>query len=238
MWIVLLLLLALFSKNPKRKRKSLLAGVLMLLFFTNAFLFDEAMRLWEIPAVKDSQLEPPYDAGIVMGGLMFLDQTNNRLQFNRSNDRLMQAVMLYKKGIIHKLFFTSGSGSLVYPEIKEAPLAKRFLLNIGIPEQDILLESESNNTHENALFSAPILKKYFPEGKFLLITSAFHMRRSLGCFYNEGITAIPYSTDRYSGPRKFVLDHALIPRAETLFNWDTLLHEIVGSLTYKLAGYL
>ncbi len=237
-WITALLLFSVFSKNPKRKWKSLVAATLMFLFFSNAFLFDEAMRLWEIPAVNDSQLELSYDAGIVLGGLVFLDGKNDRLQFNRRNDRLMQAVSLYRKGIIKKIFFTSGSGSLEYPEIKEAPLAKRFLLEIGIPEQDIIIESESNNTHENAMMSKAILAKKFLDGKFLLITSAFHMRRSLGCFHKEEISVTAYSTDRYCGPRKFVFDHLFIPTAETLANWNTLIHEIVGYSTYMLCGYL
>jgi uncharacterized SAM-binding protein YcdF (DUF218 family) len=237
-WIITLLLIALFSRNANRKRKSLLAGILMLLIFSNTFLFDEAMRLWEVPAVKDSQLNGTYDTGIILGGLMFIDNYNDRLQFNRRNDRLMQGVLLYKKGIIKKILFTSGSGSLEYPDIKEAPLARRFLLSIGIPDEDVLIESESNNTHENAKFSKAILDKKFPGGKFLVITSAFHMRRSLACFAKEGINTTPYSTDRYSGPRKFVFAHAFIPRAETLFNWDTLIHEMIGCLTYKFAGYI
>src|SRR5437016_10268619 len=111
-WIVTLLLIALFSKKPKRKKKSLVAATAALLFFSNSFLFDEVMREWEIPVMKDSELKPSYDAGIVLGGLMMLDPKNDRLQFNRRNDRLMQAVILYRKGIIKKIFFTSGSGSV------------------------------------------------------------------------------------------------------------------------------
>lgn len=237
-WIATFLLIGLFSKNSKRKKKALLAAIVMFLFFSNSFLFDEAVRLWEVPAIKESQLNSPYDAGIVLGGMIRLDEQNDRLQFSRRNDRLMQAVSLYKKGHINKIFFTSGSGSLAYPDIKEAPLARRFLLEIGIPESDIVLESASNNTYENALFSKPVLQNYFPEGKFLLITSASHMRRSLGCFYKQGITATPFSTDRYSGPRKFIFDHAFIPNAESLFNWDSLIHEMLGCVIYKIAGYI
>src|SRR5205085_10843120 len=102
----------LFSKNPVRKKRSLVIAVVMLFFFSNSFLFDEAMRLWETPATKDSDLTSVYDAGIVLGGIISFDQVKDRLQFNRRNDRLIQAIMLYKKGIIKKIFFTGGSGSI------------------------------------------------------------------------------------------------------------------------------
>jgi uncharacterized SAM-binding protein YcdF (DUF218 family) len=195
------------------------------------------MRLWEIPAAHYSELQPSYDAGIVLSGVLSYDNSFDRLQFNRRNDRLMQAIELYKTGRIKKLFFTGGSGSLIYPGNKESQMVKRFLTSIGIPDQDVIIEAESNNTYENAKFSKNILKNNFNGGKFLLITSAFHMRRAVACFNKQEIAVTPYSVDRYSGPRKFQFDHLFIPNAETLFNWDSLIHEVIGYLVYKVAGY-
>jgi len=57
------------------------------------------------------------------------------------------------------------------------------------------------------------------------------------CFKKEGIQVTPYSTDRYSGPIKFELDYLLFPSASTLFNWEKLIHEWVGVISYKLVGY-
>jgi len=236
-WIIALLLFSVFSKNAKRKKRTLVSAVLMLILLSNSFLFDECMRIWEVPAARDSELQPQYDAGIILSGVLSYDHSFDRLQFNRRNDRLMQAIELYKTGRIKKLFFTGGSGSLVYKENKESQMVKRFLTSIGIPEQDIIIEDESNNTHENAQFSKIILMHNFNHGKFLLITSAFHMRRAVACFYKQEIIATPYSVDRYSGPRKYQFDHMFIPNSETLFNWDSLVHEVIGYLVYKAVGY-
>jgi uncharacterized SAM-binding protein YcdF (DUF218 family) len=236
-WIIALLLFALFSKNARRKRITLVFGIVLLLLLSNSFLFDECMRIWEVPAAHDSELQPQYDAGIVLSGILSYDHSFDRLQFNRRNDRLMQAVELYKTGRIRKLFFTGGSGSLIYKNNKESHMVKKFLISIGIPEADIIIEDQSDNTYQNALYSKEILQKNFPNGKFLLITSAFHMRRSVACFYKQGIIATPFSVDRYSSPRKYQFDHLIIPNAETLFNWDSLFHEIVGYLVYKMVGY-
>jgi uncharacterized SAM-binding protein YcdF (DUF218 family) len=236
-WIAALFLFALFSKNTRRKKISLITGIVLLLLLSNPFLFDECMRVWEVPAAHDSELKPQYDAGIVLSGVLSYDHSFDRLQFNRRNDRLMQAVELYKTGRIKKLFFTGGSGSLVYKNNKESHMVKKFLVSIGIPDSAIIIEDKSDNTYQNALYSKEILQENFPDGRYLLITSAFHMRRSMACFYKQGIIATPYSVDRYSGPRKFQLDHLFIPNAETLFNWDSLFHEIAGYIIYKLVGY-
>ena len=70
-----------------------------------------------------------------------------------------------------------------------------------------------------------------------MITSAFHMRRSLNCFDAVGMDVAPYSTDRYAGPRKFEFDHLFIPNTSSINDWNTLIHEIVGYITYKVIGY-
>lgn len=195
------------------------------------------MRLWEIPTIKESDMKG-YDVGIVLGGMVSYDSHLDRLQFSKGSDRILQAIQLYEDGIIDKILITSGSGSITYADIKEAPLIKRYLATLEIPEDDILIESESKNTHENALFSKPILDKEAPHGKYLLITSAFHMRRGVGCFNKVGIKVTPFSTDRYSGgPRRWSLDFLLVPNIDAFQAWNVLIHEMTGYLVYKIAGY-
>lgn len=196
------------------------------------------MRLWEIPAKTEKDLSADYDAVIVLGGLSTFDDKLDRIQFSRGSDRLMQALYLYRKGYAKKIFFTGGSGSITFPEMKEAYQVKRFLEQTGIPAEDVIIENESRNTRENAVFSKPLLDKHFPGGKFLLVTSAFHMRRATGCFEKAGIRAEGFSTDRYSGQRRYELDFLLIPSTDIFFNWGNLIHETTGYLTYKISGYL
>src|SRR5688572_10187478 len=92
LWIIALLIFSLLSKNLKRKRKSLIAAIVLLLVFSNSFLLDEAMRAWEMPATKISDTPETYDAGIVLSGMVMYDNSLARIQFHRRNDRLMQAV--------------------------------------------------------------------------------------------------------------------------------------------------
>jgi len=237
-WILLLLVLSIFSNNAQCKKRFLLSSLQLLLFFSNSFIFDECMRKWEEPITQNYTLDSVYDAAIVLSGMINYDVSHERLQFNRRNDRLMQAILLYKKQKVKKLFFSGGSGSLVYRDTKEALMVKPFLEQLGIPDTCLIIETASDNTYQNALYSKPLLEKHFPKGKFLLITSAFHEPRALACFHKQGINVTSYSTDRYSGPRKFQFDHIFIPNVEALYNWDSLIHEWIGYVTYKIMGYL
>jgi uncharacterized SAM-binding protein YcdF (DUF218 family) len=126
---------------------------------------------------------------------------------------------------------------LMQPGMKEGKYLKRYLYYFNIPEKDFIMESESKNTHENADFTKLILDKEQIKGNYLLITSAFHMRRSLGCFKKAGIIAESYSTDRYSGEIRFEPDHLFIPNISVMDGWSNFIHEMVGYVTYKIIGY-
>ncbi|MGZ4118140.1 MAG: YdcF family protein, partial [Bacteroidia bacterium] len=141
-WIIILFVISIYSKKERRRKRSFAWALGLLLFFSNSFIFDECIRMWEIPATKYENLKV-YDAGIVLGGMAAYDQSFQRAQFYRGADRLIQAVELYRKGIIKKIIFTGGSGSILHSEIKEGNFINRYLLYFGIPQKDFLIESES-----------------------------------------------------------------------------------------------
>src|ERR1035437_1149984 len=180
MWILTLLFFAFFSKDEKRKKKCLRWTLGLILFFSNGFIFDECARLWEIPATNYQNLKT-YDYGILLGGMSVNDEDLNRVQFFRGVDRLIQAVDLYKRGIIKKIIFTSGSGRISHPETKEALLVKPYILEMGVAEEDLIIESESNNTRENALFTKKIIDEKKLQGRFFFITFAFPMSIPFAC---------------------------------------------------------
>ena len=244
-WIVACFLISFFLKNENTKKKLRIISIISLLFFSNAFIFDEVVRQWEIPATNDSLIAPGCYAAIVPGSAITYDPSADRMQFGRKNDRLIQAMLLYRNGLIKKIVFTGGSGSIQNSTESEAILAKAFLLGCSIPDSDIVTENNSRNTIENALLVKSKLDSLLQkagispgDNTFLLITSGVHMRRCAACFRKAGITIMPYSADRYSGPRKFLFDHLFIPNAETLFNWEILIHEITGYFMYVLMGYV
>jgi uncharacterized SAM-binding protein YcdF (DUF218 family) len=78
----------------------------------------------------------------------------------------------------------------------------------------------------------------FRPGDCLLITSAFHMRRSLACYRKANLDIEPFSTDFYAHPRFFYLDGLLIPTIDAVLLWHKLFKEWLGIIAYKVAGYI
>lgn len=236
-WIAILLIIAWRIKNSGTKRKLRIAALGTFLFFSNSIVFDEFMRTWEVDGVSYDDVEH-YDVAIVLGGMASFNKDVDRLEFRRGADRIIQAVKLYKLGKVDRILISGDSGSLMDDGLNEALQAKEYLLDFGVNENDIILESESKNTHENAAFTKETLKEH-PEIKTkLLITSAFHMRRAYACFVNEGIECDIFTTDHYTGSRWFSLDRLLIPKISVMVDWQILTKEWFGYLTYNLMGYI
>jgi len=217
----------------------MIACVVVTLFFSNFFIADEAVRLWEYPITQDMDMTATYDVGIVLGGGMItIDAEYDRMTFRNNVDRILQAVSLYKTGKIKRMLISSGSGSLVFRDMLESSLLKRYLITIGIPDSAMLIDSSSDNTYQNAMNTAQILKKENIHGKLLLITSSIHMRRALAVFKKAGIEVTPYSTNPQTGRRLFNIGHLLIPSLDAIEAWDKLIHEVMGYVMYWVSGYL
>ena len=237
-WVTALLIWALLTKDARKKRKLVIITFIVFYFFSNSFIIDEFMRPYETPAIQESAITGKYDAAIVLGGMIAYDPSFVRPQFDRAVDRLMQAVSLYKDGKVRRIFISGGSGSVLEKNVLEGAILHDYLIKLGIPDSSIVVEKYSKNTHENATFSKPILDSLNKHGRFILITSAFHMPRAMRCFKKVGINVTPFSADRYSGPRKFVFDYMFIPATGALDEWNVLLHEWIGMGMYKIAGYI
>ncbi|MBK9048917.1 MAG: YdcF family protein [Bacteroidetes bacterium] len=150
----------------------------------------------------------------------------------------LTGIALYKQGKVRKILLSGGSGMVFSPEEKESVVLERVLLQSGIPAADILIENDSRNTYENAVNSAKRLNASHSNGRFLLVTSAFHMRRSLACFQKTGLQIDAFPVDEKAGIRPLTPDNTIVPDAQCLVNWDMLFHEWFGMITYKLAGYI
>jgi uncharacterized SAM-binding protein YcdF (DUF218 family) len=208
----------------------------VLYLFSNSFLLDEVMRLWEKEPVVLRQ-EQTYDFGVVLGGLVSYYDANDQIGFNRSVDRLMQALQLYRNGYIKKIILSGGDATIRQEGYKESQILKDFLIRLGFPAEDILIEPFSKNTHENAKNIMHLFSKQ-DKPDFIIITSAFHMRRALDCFKKEGHVPDYFVADRYSGKRKYDIDHLLAPNPGAMAAWSMLIHEMTGYLIYDIVGYI
>ncbi|MEM9022961.1 MAG: YdcF family protein [Bacteroidota bacterium] len=234
-WILLLVVMGIVSKRPDRKRRRLRNALVLALLFTNPFLADEAFRWWEAEPKTYDELAT-YDIGMVLGGFSYYDAKLDRVYFNLSGDRLFQTLELYRQGTIRKIMIVGGSGKLTKQPLSEAEMVKRYLLRLRVPEADIITETASKNTWENAVNAEAIIADRYPNASLLLITSAFHMPRARRCFEKAGLEVTTYPVSKFSGPRKYHFDHLFIPHAEALYGWSILVHEWLGYAVYGITG--
>jgi uncharacterized SAM-binding protein YcdF (DUF218 family) len=117
-------------------------------------------------------------------------------QFNQAAERLMVLPVLAQQYPQAKLIFTGGSGSLLHPQAVADSAMTQWFVDNQIADR-VLWEKGSRNTFENALLSEQALAGV-PTGKWLLVTSAFHMPRSMGVFRQRGWDVMAYPVDYYS----------------------------------------
>lgn len=233
------LLLSWFLRNPRWKKRFFILGTFLFIFLSNEFIVNEVMRAWEVKATPFSEIQKKYEYGVLLSGAAKMEVgPPDRVYISSAADRINHTLQLYKMGFIKKILITGGSGRLVDIGEREADQLSSLLQLMGVPQEDILTENNSRNTHESAEEVKKILQdKTIPE-KCLLITSANHMRRSLGCFAKAGWPMDSFSTDFLGHYRKFTFDILFIPKIEAFSNWHVLIKEWIGYSTYWVAGYI
>lgn len=235
-WVVALFVLAFVWRNPVWKRRCLVSSFVLLLFFSNDFISNEVMMWWEPDAVPYASMTKHYEWGIVLTGVTSNDrEPTDRVYFSHGADRVVHTVDLYKRGIIKKILISGGIGRLVTDARREADELYDVMQLMGVPPEAMVVENESRNTHESAVRIKEMLHNDTSEK--LLITSAFHIPRSLACFEKEGVKVDTFSCDFYSHPRYYTLDVLLIPKIDAIMNWQRLFKEWTGMVAYKVAGY-
>ncbi|MBN3583565.1 YdcF family protein [Algoriphagus aestuarii] len=237
--ISILIVVGALSVKKKWGKRSLWTGIILLWFFTNQFISNQAMLAWE-PDFKDFNKIKNHEYGIVLTGVTNLSKTAyDRTFFHKGADRITHALQLYRMGKIKKILITGGQGLNPVNPQSEAELLQRFLIMTGVPSEDVLIEDQSKNTAQNAQFTHSFLKEkgIDTNQEFLLITSAFHMYRAKGCFDKVGLKTETFPTDYYSHDTQYDFPTFVYPDPTSLENWHKLAKEWIGILVYKLVGY-
>lgn len=172
---------------------------------------------------------------IILGGFEdgWVSAGRGGLAVNEAAERLTEAVRLARALPEAKVVFTGGIGGLVWGEDVGEPV-HRYLRDVGIDEQRIVIEHLSRTTYENAIFTRDILQPR-PGTRWLLVTSAFHMPRSVGTFRAAGFDVVPYPVDfRMRGPGDLWRPFGAIGGG--LERIDLAAKEWIGLVAYRLSG--
>lgn len=221
--------------RPKRwKRVLYTVGIVLALLFTNASLLDYVSEKWYGEYDQPLPVGKTYEYGIVLGGYSDWDWKHERPEFSEIADRLLEGVQLHAKGVVRKLVIAS-DGSVIQREgdaISGNPQGmEAYLMNMGIPAEDIIIEPKANNTHENATLTLDLIGEDLKQKSSVIITSAIHAPRGLLAFNQVGLYPDVYMTDMPTEADK--ARFSLLPTLSVIYGWKALLHEMVGYVAYK-----
>ena len=194
--------------------------------FSN-FLMENLESKYRIPETIKG------DVIVLLGGGIIdevPDLSGNGVPTNEMYARIITAVRLQRKLAIPIII---SGGKIRDQSNAEAPIVKRFLVDLGIEESKIVLEDKSRDTYENAAFTKIICGKYAFESP-ILVTSAYHLIRSVESFKKVGLDVVPYPANYYAfshGEYSF-LD--FLPSASSLLIASSAVREFIGLVFYRL----
>ncbi len=218
--------------------KRMIGGVLIVSGFLLLYLLsiipvsDFLLKTLESSAPPFNESSRQADAIVVLaGGVMDLSWLNLEPQPSATSiERLVAGVMLYRE--IHvPLVIIGGNGNPFEQEIKEAGAMGRIAEGLGVPNKDIITENAPRNTLE----SARAARRRIKGNRIILVTSAYHMKRSSAMFRKQGFAVVPAPAGYRSEQRKISL-YSLIPRAGSLYDSSAALAEFLGLFWYSITG--
>ena len=157
----------------------------------------------------------------------------NQIELNAAVERDLIFLKLAKKHPNAKLIFTGGSGSLTKQEYKGADIAEKLFEQLNFDTKRIIFERKSRNTYENVIYSKKMIKPVRNES-WILITTGWHMPRSVGIFCKAEWPVIPYPVDHQT--KKGDLLRIDFNLAENLKTLKTGIKEWLGLFAYYLSG--
>lgn len=238
-WVALIFLagFGFFGRRKWRARALVLAHAQLLLFSLpwvgDALLgsLEEEARVLETSRALPARV----DAIVVLGGALEgrFENTRTLPDLNDSADRLWVGARLYKENIAQRLVLSGGLFDADPRLEAEAYGMKVFMMDMGVPEQALLIEDNSRTTFENALRTRELLGA--DERQIALVTSAFHMGRSVLWFEQAGFTVYPVRADIRVLPndRKF---WEWLPKPQALDESTLAIKEYLGRFQLKVSG--
>ncbi len=202
---------------------------------TGHFAMESLERVYP-PGTAEGRLEQT-DAIVVLSGYAF-PTGGHRLRPELAHDtlyRCVHALDLYRDGGARPVLVTGGS---VDPESSDPTLGEQmgdFLVLLGVRESDMIVETRSRNTHENAVECGKILRERNYR-RIVLVTDAAHMKRAVLCYQREGLEVIP-SGCHYRALRFDFSIQSVYPTPGAAMGVLEATHEWIGLIWYGWNGW-
>ncbi len=232
-----------FTTKQKAGKILISVGLVVLTLFSYRVLTDRLLRPLErkydkfeiksSSAASKIEEESAIKFVVVLGGGHSSDPELPLIsQIGRSAlVRLIEGIRIYRKYPDAKLFLSGGGGS---DPVSNAEVMARVAREIGVPERDIILETKSKDTKDEALFIKPIVGNE----PFVLVTTASHIPRSMALFKKLGMNPIPAPVGHCVSEVHGLNPYSLFPSTGNLGKAELAIHEYLGITWAKLRGQM
>ncbi|GAP21026.1 YdcF family protein [Leptolinea tardivitalis] len=244
---ILILFALIFSKHQKISKTLIILSGLILFLSGNRWVSYSLARSLEWKYLP--QQAPISAPAIVVlgGGTESSYPPRTAVEVNSAGDRMIHAADLYHAGAA-PLIVLSGGNIDWMDSVDKSPAAdmQQIMIKLGVPESAILLQPKSQNTHEDAVYCAELLKAR-GINRIILVTTAMHMPRSVPLFEKQGLIVIPSPADftitedgwqRTFSPNFETLLTNILPNSSSLGLTTTVLKEYLGLVSYHFQGWL
>lgn len=235
---VLLLLSYIFGGAGFRRLHGALSGIAATLFFFTLFTSCGAVMLQvlENRITRPASLPADLSCILILGGAFENEVIAGRggMEFNQAADRFIEGLKLAQAHPAAKILVSGGDGSFSGTYDGDAQTSIAFFSTFGISPDRIIREDQSRTTFENAANTKHVLDDN-GLSNCALITSAFHMPRSVGLFRKLGIPVTPWPVDyRTSGQLTLGPDFSQPSLNAQLTT--TAMREWTGLIAYYVSG--
>jgi uncharacterized SAM-binding protein YcdF (DUF218 family) len=170
---------------------------------------------------------------VVLGGALQHPDSftaHGQVPLGEAAERMTVPVSLMRQHPSLELVFSGGEGRLLTTGVTESEMARVFYQQQGLDMARVRLEDGSRNTRENAQQVVKLLGSRCQQ-PWLLVTSAWHMPRSMAEFEAVGCKVTPFPVDFRTGESTPLTEYSL---AHSLLRWQTALHEWLGLWVYRI----
>ena len=228
-FVIIIILVGTFFKSKKISLFGLLILIICSLpIISNKLIFylEKDYNLQDISNIANA------DAIVVLSGMVVKINTKENIsyEFSGAVDRILSGIDLFKENKAPLLILTNGKlpWSVGIPE---GEYLKKFSIKFGIPEEDIMLTDNVQNTDQEAKSVKKLLNTN--DVNIILVTSAFHMSRAKKVFEATNIKVIPFAVDFQNSSKKVAIMD-FVPSANSFSNTSHFVREMIGRLYYNL----
>ena len=208
-------------------------GVLVLAALSFSAVADQFIKPLELcypPLIDTGSLKNVKWVVVLGGGHTSNPKLPPNAQIGSSSlARLVEGIRIHRELPESKLLL---SGGAVFDPVPEAAIMAAVARTLGVNLDDMVLESQSQDTGQQSQFVRGIIQN----DRCVLVTSAVHMRRSMLVFEQKGLKPTPAPTDFGDWMRKENSPNQFFPRANEMRKVEAALHEYLGLLWARVAG--